>query len=174
VANAAGLGRRGVHGRLRRYDKDRREPRDTEQDHRRAESRARTRLRPSRTRLRGIGDTGWEIHVDGAPIGALKTGTFVYRDLPAGRRQLSFAPPGHLARASHYELAAVPGRTYYFRLEMNDKGKMINAGAALGGLSGYFLASAIADGSDERGVYDFIPMEDAAARTAMAELRLAE
>ena len=122
----------------------------------------------------GIGDTGWEIHVDGAPIGALKTGTFVYRDLPAGRRQLSFAPPGHLARASHYELAAVPGRTYYFRLEMNDKGKMINAGAALGGLSGYFLASAIADGSDERGVYDFIPMEDAAARTAMAELRLAE
>jgi hypothetical protein len=119
----------------------------------------------------GIVDGGWQVHVDGTPMGEVKTGTFVYRDLPAGRRQLVFAPPGQLARASRHEFAAAAGRTYFFRLQINEKGRMVSGSA---GLAGYFIASAIADASDDRGLFDFIPLEAAAAQEAMADLRLVE
>src|SRR5438270_13291140 len=36
----------------------------------------------------GVIDSGWTITLDGEPIGELKTGTFLYRDRPAGPHQL--------------------------------------------------------------------------------------
>jgi Protein of unknown function (DUF2846) len=118
----------------------------------------------------GIMDITWDVRVDGVPMGPLKAGTFVYRDVPAGRHKLTFEQPATLTRSSHHELAAVPGRTYYFRLAMNEKGGLLIGAQAAAGLAGYFVASAISDGSDERGIYDFVPVED----TAMAGLVLAE
>jgi Protein of unknown function (DUF2846) len=122
----------------------------------------------------GLIDYGWKVHLDGAPMGDLKTGTFVYGDRPAGRHQLLFARPGDLSRASRHDFSAAPGRTYFFRLAMNDKGRMVDAGGIAVGLTGWFVSSAIADASDERGLFDFIALDEASARLAMTDLRLAE
>ncbi len=121
----------------------------------------------------GIFDIGWQARLDGEPMGDLKTGTFVYRDRAPGAHQLTFERFGDLSRASHREFTAAPGRTYVFRLEMNDKGKMV-VGGSLAGLSGIIVTSAIAANADDRGLFDFNLLEDTAAREAMAELHLAD
>jgi hypothetical protein len=118
-------------------------------------------------------DIGWEARLDGAPLGNLKTGTFVYRDCSAGNHQLTFARPGDLFRASHREFAVVSARTYYFRLEMNDKGRMVAAGSGAG-LTGLLITSVAAAAQDDRGFFDFVPLDETAARTALADLHLAD
>jgi hypothetical protein len=122
----------------------------------------------------GIFDTGWQAYLDAAPMGDLKTGTFVYRDLPAGPHQLFFARPGDFSRGSKQDFSAAPGRTYFFRLDMNAKGHWIAASGQVAGVAGLLASSAISAAADERGLFDFTPLDDAAARAAMAELRLAE
>jgi Protein of unknown function (DUF2846) len=122
----------------------------------------------------GIFDTGWQAYLDEAPMGDLKTGTFVYVDRPPGQHRLYFARPGDLFRASQQEISVLPGRTYYFRLDMNEKGQWISSSGAVAGLTGMLVSSAISAGADERGLFDFTPLNEAAAQTAMAELRLAQ
>jgi hypothetical protein len=122
----------------------------------------------------GIFDTGWQAYLDETPMGDLKTGTFVYLDRTAGPHRLYFARPGELYRASQQEISVLSGRTYYFRLHMNEKGQWIATSNAAAGLTGALLASAISAAADERGLFDFTPLDDAAAKAAMAELRLAE
>src|SRR5262245_12004476 len=118
-------------------------------------------------------DVGWMVHIDQAPIGDLKTGTFVYRDVPAGTHKLTFARPGDLFRASHQEFAATSAATYFIRLEMNEKGRMVT-GAGSQGLAGLFISSAIAAAVDERGLFDFVPLDEATAQQEIAQLRLAD
>ena len=122
----------------------------------------------------GIFDIGWQVRLDGAPMGDLKTGTFVYRDRPAGAHKLTFERPGDLSRESHQEFVAVSGRSYFFRLELNAKGSLVAASSMNAGLAGLFISSAISAAADERGLFDFTPLEDAAARESLADLRLAE
>ena len=122
----------------------------------------------------GLFDVGWQVRLDGAPVGDLKTGTFVYSDRPAGAHKLTFERPGDLYRESHQEFAAVSGRPYFFRLEMNAKGRLVAASAQQAGLAGLFISSALTAAADERGLFDFTPLEEAAAREALADLRLAE
>jgi len=122
----------------------------------------------------GIFDTGWQAYLDETPMGDLKTGTFVYVDRPAGPHRLYFARPGDLSRASQQEISLLPGRTYYFRLHMNDKGQYISNTGAAAGPAGALLSSAISAAADERGLFDFTPLDEAAAQAAMAELRLAQ
>jgi hypothetical protein len=128
-------------------------------------------------RNKGFGDlfdTGWQAYLDETPMGNLKTGTFVYLDRPAGSHRLYFARPGDLFRASQQEISVLPGRTYYFRLDMNEKGKWISNSGAVAGLTGIVVSSAISAGADERGLFDFTPLDEAAAQLVMAELRLAQ
>jgi len=122
----------------------------------------------------GIFDTGWQAYLDEAPMGDLKTGTFVYRDIPAGAHKLFFARPLELFRGSQQEFSAAPGRTYFFRLDMNDKGKWIAASGVIAGVAGILASSAVSAAADERGLFDFTPLDEAAAQAAMAELHLAE
>jgi hypothetical protein len=121
----------------------------------------------------GIFDTGWQAYLDEAPMGDLKTGMFVYLDRPPGSHRLYFARPGDLFRASQQEISVLAGRTYYFRLDMNEKGKWISSSGAAAGLTGMLVSSAISAGADERGLFDFTPLDEAAAQAAMHELRLA-
>jgi hypothetical protein len=107
-------------------------------------------------------------------MGDLKTGTFVYRDLPVGSHKLFFARPLELFRGSQQEFSAAPGRTYFFRLDMNDKGKWIAASGVIAGVAGIVASSAVSAAADERGLFDFTPLDEAAAKAAMAELHLAE
>jgi hypothetical protein len=122
----------------------------------------------------GLFDIGWQVRLDGAPVGDLKTGTFVYRDRPAGSHKLTFERPGDLFRESHQEFAVASGRTYFFRLEMNEKGRLVMAASSQAGLAGLFISSAMSAAADERGLFDFTPLENAAASEALADLRLAE
>jgi hypothetical protein len=122
----------------------------------------------------GIFDTGWQAYLDEAPMGDLKTGTFVFRDIPAGSHKLFFARPGDFSRASQQVIAAAPAHTYYFRLEMNAKGHWIDATGQVAGVAGLLVSSAVSAAADERGLFDFTPLDDAAAQAAMAELHLAE
>ncbi|MGA2128853.1 MAG: DUF2846 domain-containing protein, partial [Xanthobacteraceae bacterium] len=122
----------------------------------------------------GIFDSGWEVRLDGAPFGDLKTGTFVYRDGRAGPHQLSFERPGDLSRASRQDFAAAPGRTYFFRLDINEKGRTVSAMSSQAGLVGLFVSSAVSSAVGERGLFDFTPLDEATARQAIAELRLAD
>jgi Protein of unknown function (DUF2846) len=121
-----------------------------------------------------IFDAGFQAYLDEAPMGDLKTGTFVYRDVPPGQHKLFFARPLEMFRGSQQAFSAVSGRTYYFRLELNEKGKWITASSIVAGAAGALVSSAISAGADERGLFDFTPLDDATARAAMAELRLAE
>jgi hypothetical protein len=122
----------------------------------------------------GIFDTGWQAQLDGAPMGDLKTGTFVYRDTAAGPHLLSFERGGDLSRASRQSVTVAPRRTYVYRLEMNEKGRIVSAMSSQAGLAGLFISSAVSAGVDERGLFDFTPLDDATAQQAMADLRLAE
>jgi hypothetical protein len=83
-----------------------------------------------------IFDTGWQAYLDETPMGNLKTGTFVYVDRPA---PALFARPGDLFPASQQEISVLPGRTYYFRLDMNEKGKWISSSGAFAGLTGMLV-----------------------------------
>lgn len=119
-------------------------------------------------------DGGWQVYLDGAVMGDLKTGTFVYRDRPAGSRKLMFARPGEFARASSRDVVAASGRTYVFRLELNGKGHLVNSSGATAGLAGLLIASAITHAADERGLYDFTLLEGEFAKQALADIHMAE
>jgi hypothetical protein len=120
----------------------------------------------------GIFDPGWAVGLDGVVMGNIKTGTFAYVDRPAGHHQLSFSD-ANFPRPSLFDFDAAPGRTYVFRIEMNEKGKMIYAGAVGAGLAGLVVTSAIGAASDDRGIYDFVLVDEASGREILAELRLA-
>lgn len=119
-------------------------------------------------------DVGWKVYLDGASMGDLKTGTFVYRDRPAGARKLSFARAGDFSRASTHDFTAAAGRTYVFRLEMNEKGRLVFHSGVTAGLAGMLVSSAIAGAADQRGFFDFTLLEGEAAKQALADIRLAE
>lgn len=119
-------------------------------------------------------DAGWKAQLDGAPLGDLKTGTFVYRNVLAGPHKLTFAQPGELARESSAELVAASGRTYVFRLHLNGKGSLVMAANMQAGVLPGLIAAAAAHTADERGLYDFTLLEGPDASQALADLHLAE
>ena len=119
-------------------------------------------------------DPGWRVQLDGQTMGDLKTGTFVYLDRPAGRHQLSFARGGDLAHVSRLDFDVAGGRTYYFRIELNEKGRMVEVGNSMAGALPLLVTSVAAAAADDRGLFDFIPLDNATATQAMAELRLAD
>jgi hypothetical protein len=117
----------------------------------------------------GLFDIGWKVELDGTPMAGIKTGTFVYRDVPAGPHRLVFLGD-QFPRPSHHEFNAAAGRTYAFRIEMNDKGKMLQATGAAAGVAGLLAVGAISAATDERGSYDFMPVDPA----ALADIALAD
>ncbi len=119
-------------------------------------------------------DSGWQVYLDDAVMGGLKTGTFIYRDRPGGPHKLLFARPGEFARASTRDFVATPGRTYVFRLKLNDKGQLVRSGSVAAGLAGMLVTAAISHAADERGLYDFTLLEGEGARQALADIHLTE
>ena len=102
-------------------------------------------------------------------MGSIKTGTFIHRDAPAGHHQLVLLTDP-FPRASHLEFDAAPGRTYVYRIEMNDLGQRMRAMGAAAGLAGALVAGAVSAATSDCGSYDFVPVDVA----ALAEIRLVE
>ena len=117
----------------------------------------------------GIADPAWPVTIDGEAMGKVRTGEFIYRDRPGGRHKLvlQWDP---FPRPSFLEFDATPGRTYVFRIIVNDRGKTLQATGAAAGLAGMLITAAVMAATDERGSYDFAPADPA----ALSIIKLAE
>jgi hypothetical protein len=118
-------------------------------------------------------DPGYDVKLDGEPLGNLKGGTFIYADRSPGRHQFSCASecfPG----VTQQDFTLVAGRTYFFHARPSERAKAMTAMAAFGGFAGLAIGTAVTSGQSNPGPLDFVLLDEAAARTAMSELRLAE
>jgi hypothetical protein len=116
----------------------------------------------------GYGDRGVPVKLDEQPLGDLMTGTFVSLDVPAGRHQVT-SSLWDLPGVSRLDFNAVAGRTYFFVATVDDSVNSINTAGAFGGLIGRAIATA-ATNQDHGGI-TLAPVDEAAARPAVAELR---
>jgi hypothetical protein len=115
----------------------------------------------------------WDIKLDDAPMGDLKSGTYLYADRPTGRHRLSYSEaffPGDSQR----EITLSPGRISFFLVKRSDRAQAIDTAGLTAGLAGYAVMSAVTKGDSNPGPLDFIPLEEAAARETIAGLQSAE
>jgi hypothetical protein len=75
---------------------------------------------------------------------------------------------------SKREFTTISGHTYFFLARPSDRAKTLSAMSAAGGVAGLLVASAVTSNNGNPGPLDFFPLEEAAARAMIAELRLAE
>ena len=114
-----------------------------------------------------------DLKVDGSPIGKVIVGTYVYVDRPAGRHQLLASEllfPGDTKR----DIVTESGRTYFFLVRASERHNAVTGVTMIGGLAGAVVASVATSGSDNPGPAVFFPLDDAGARTTLAELQLAD
>jgi hypothetical protein len=123
----------------------------------------------------GIVDGAWEVQLDGTPMSGLKTGTFVFADRPNGQHQLTATEPAFPGVTRH-DITVQSGQTYFFvaRTSKRKNAMIATAAGAGGGLLGLALSTALTSGYDNLGPLDFFPLDEAAARTTIAELKLAQ
>ena len=119
----------------------------------------------------GLVDQGWDVKLDGAPLTGLKAGTYVYIDRPAGGHQLS-ATETLFPGTTQHEISAQSGRTYFFLAQRSKKSDAITAATVIGGLAGAAVGAAMTSGEENPGPLDFVPLDEATARTRIAELQL--
>src|SRR5262249_26792435 len=81
----------------------------------------------------GVGDRSFAIKLDEEPMGDLMTGTFVYRDKPAGRHQVA-ADLWDIPGVTRYDVNAVTGRTYYVLAKLNENVNAMYGAQIVGGL----------------------------------------
>jgi hypothetical protein len=120
----------------------------------------------------GIADAGWDIRLDGGPMADLKTGTYVYLDRPPGQHQIS-ASAAMFPGVSQVNVSTQSGRTYFFLARPSERAKVLAGMAASAGVAGLLVGAAVTSNNSNAGPLDFLPLEDEAARTTIAELRLA-
>jgi hypothetical protein len=121
----------------------------------------------------GLIDQGWEGKVDGEQMRDLKTGTYVYADRPAGRHRLSSTVWGWPGE-TQYDVTLAAGRTNFFVSKLSERAKAVSAATTVGGLARFAVAAAATSGASNLGPVEFVPLDEAAGREAVAELRLAE
>ena len=120
----------------------------------------------------GLVDGGWQVQVDGQPMSGLKTGTYVYADRGTGEHQLG-ATEGGFPGVTRLDVATASGRTYFYVARPSARKNAFTANAGRGVL-GLVVTTAITSGYNNPGPLDFLPLDDAAAKVTIAELRLAE
>jgi hypothetical protein len=114
-----------------------------------------------------------EIKLDGDAIGKAKPGTYVYADRPAGRHWLIASEllfPGDSKR----EIRTESGRTYFFLVRASKRHDALTGVGMIGGLAGIAVASIATAGNENPGPADIFPLDDATARTTLADLQLSD
>lgn len=114
-----------------------------------------------------------EFVVDGAKAGRLKPGTYLYADRPAGRHQI-LATEALFMGETRQEITTAPGRTYFVLARPSERYRTVVSTTMMGGITGALVGSAITAGYKNPGPVDLFSLEEPAARTALAELQLAE
>jgi Protein of unknown function (DUF2846) len=124
------------------------------------------------TQVTGSMDGGYPVSLDGQPIGDLKTGTFLVRDIPAGRHELTVSVwsfPG----VTKQEISVTSGRTYFYTANMSERGKAMMVGS-MAGIAGIAVTAVATSANDNAGPVDFVLLDEGAGRQMVSQLRLAE
>jgi Protein of unknown function (DUF2846) len=114
-----------------------------------------------------------ELKLDGSPIGKVAAGTYVFVDRPAGRHQFLASEtlfPGDTKR----DFTTEPGRTHFFLVRSSERHDALSGMAMIGGLAGAVVGSVATSGSDNPGPAEIFPLDESAAQTTLAELKLAD
>ncbi|HXH47721.1 MAG TPA: DUF2846 domain-containing protein [Bradyrhizobium sp.] len=114
-----------------------------------------------------------EVKLDGAPLGKVVPGKYVYADRPAGRHQLLVTEllfPGDTKR----EIVMEAGRTHFYLVKSSPRHDAATGGAVLGGLVGLAAVSIATAGEANPGPADLVPLDEATAQTKLAELQAVE
>jgi hypothetical protein len=130
-------------------------------------------LEPKPSGALGLSYTVCEVQLDGSSIGRLKPGTYVYADRPAGRHHL-LATEALFPDDSRLELSTEPGRTHFLLAKTSARHDTVTGMTVMGGIAGAVVGSVATAGGENAGPVDFVQLDEAAARTVMAELQLAE
>lgn len=120
----------------------------------------------------GLADGALGFSLDGAPLTGLKTGTYLYADRQAGQHQFVAEEAG-FPGVTRVDFSARSGETLFFVARMSERKSAVIANASTG-LLGYGLTLAMTSGYKNQGPMDFMALDETAARTTIAELRLAE
>ena len=121
----------------------------------------------------GLDAAACNVKIDAGSAGLLKPGTYLYVDRPAGRHEILATQvlfPGDTKR----DISTESGRTYFFLARTSDRANTLTGMSMVGGLAGALVASAATSGSQNPGPIDFFPLDEATARTTIADLQLAE
>ena len=119
----------------------------------------------------GLTDPGWDVKLDGGPMSELKTGTYAYSDRPAGPHQFT-ATAAMFPGVSQYDLTTQSGRTYFFLVRPSERSKVLAGMSTAGGIAGLLVGAAVTSNNANPGPLDFFPLEEAAARQTIEQLRL--
>lgn len=114
-----------------------------------------------------------EVKLDGAPLGKVVAGKYVYADRPAGRHQLLVTElmfPGDTKR----EIVMEAGRTHFYLIKSSPRHDATTGGAVLGGLVGLAAVSIATAGEANPGPAELVPLDEATAQTKLAELQAVE
>lgn len=123
--------------------------------------------------IRGALDGGYDMKLNGEQMKPLRTGTYIYTDRPGGKYQITgdmIMFPG----TSRFDVAVQPGRTYFYVVRPSERSDKLMGAQIAGGLVGYAVGAAVTSDSANQGPIDLFPVDEAAARTALAELQLSE
>lgn len=74
--------------------------------------------------------------------------------------------------STQHPIATQPGRTYFVLVKRSQKSNTLMVMGAVGGLTGWAIGALATSKSENPGPLDFVPMDAAAAKSAMAELKL--
>ena len=121
----------------------------------------------------GLSAAVCDVAIDGSAVGKVRAGTYAYTDRPAGRHALVATQtlfPGDTKR----DITTESGRTYFFQVKNSERASVVDGFTLMGGIAGALVASAATAGKDNPGPVDFIPLDEATARTTLASLQLAE
>ena len=119
-----------------------------------------------------IVDADSRFELDGEPIRGLKAGTYVYTDRPGGQHRFT-ASEGGFPGVTEIDISVQSGRTHFYVVRMSERKAAIAANGG-NGVLGLVLSTALTAGYKNLGPLDFLLLDEAAAKTTIAELRLAE
>lgn len=118
----------------------------------------------------GAGDRSFGIKLDEQPMGDLMTGSFVYRDTPAGHHQVA-ADLWDIPGVTRYDVNAVAGRTYYVLAKLNENVNAMYGAQIFGGLAGKFIVAGASGMGGDKGAIDLTPMSEGDAKRVIASLK---
>jgi hypothetical protein len=114
-----------------------------------------------------------EMKLDGESMGKVLVGSYAYADRPAGRHQLVASEllfPGE----TKHDFTTQSGRTYYFLIKSSERHDAVTGGTMMLGIAGLAAASVVTSGSPNTGPAELIPLDEATAKTTLAELQLSQ